>query len=430
MTGLINLGMVLGLLAGLLAAMAGLKRLATARDWHPELSRKIIHVGAGSLACALPWLLPQEWQVWLLLGLTASAMLALRLGALGGIGTTLHGVERQSWGDFLLVLAVALIFLLHGGVAVFYLLPIAILTLADAAAALAGIRYGRVFFTTEDGRKSLEGSAMFFLVALILSMICLLLLTDTARPNVITISFGIAAFATALEADSWQGFDNLFLPMGVYILLLATLEVEPGTAALRIALILAAATATFLISRATGSGRHVARVHAMAVFCVLAVVYPLNAILPALAMLVPAALRTAPEEPRDALAFVGFLALLSFIYLAVESATGFTAINFFGLACAALAAAHIGQVLARPVWAALAAGGLAVLWFVVLWLNPPPADWHGAVAPVGAVLILAAALWPSLRPASFTPQPVLRLGLLGALPPSLLLAFEITRMSL
>jgi len=425
----LGLGAVLGLLGGLLAGMAGLKRLATARDWHPELQRKIVHVGAGGLACALPWLLPHAWQVWLLLALTAGAMLALRSGAFGGIGGTLHGVARQSWGDFLLVLAVALVFLMHQGVPILYVLPLAILTLADAAAALAGVRYGRTFFTTEDGRKSVEGSVMFFLVALILSMACLLLLTEVPRPSVITIALGIAAFATALEADSWQGFDNLFLPMGVFILLLVTVGGEPGDVALRVAGILAAATVTYLLSRAAGSGQHVARVHALAMFCVLAVVHPINAILPALAMIAPIALSRDAPEPRAALQAVGFLALVSFVYLAFEAATQQTAINFFGLAAAALAAAHIGYVLARPALALAISLGFIAIWLGVLSVTPAPANWHSAIVLPGAASILAAGLWPALKPAQFAPRPILRLGALGALPASLLLAFEIIRMS-
>ena len=423
----LNVGVVFGLLAALLAAMAGLKKVASDRNWHPELQRKIIHVGAGGLACGLPWLLPQAWQVWLLLALTAMAMLALRTGALGGIGATLHGVERQSWGDFLLVLAVALIFLLHDGQPALYVLPLAILTLADAAAALAGVRYGRTFFATEDGQKSLEGSVMFFLVALILSMICLLLLTDVPRASVITIAVGIAAFATALEADSWQGFDNLFLPMGVFILLVVTLGSEPGPAALRIAWVLAAAAAIFLVSRAFGAGRHVARVHGLAMFCVLAVVYPQNALLPAIAMIAPVALRPDETSQQDALAEVGFLALLSFALLGVEAATGFTAINFFGLACAALAAAHVTYISDRPVPALLGAAALSAVWYTVLLLTPDAAHWHGSIAIPGVLLIFAAAAAPVVKPDIFAPAPVLRLGLLGAIPACMFLVLEILK---
>ena len=52
-------------------------------------------------------------------------------------------------------------------------MPLAVLTLADAAAALAGSTYGRRFFTVDDGRKRVEGSAVFFTVTLLVAMVCL-----------------------------------------------------------------------------------------------------------------------------------------------------------------------------------------------------------------------------------------------------------------
>ncbi|MEL7089712.1 MAG: hypothetical protein AAGL98_14930, partial [Planctomycetota bacterium] len=218
--------------------------------------------------------------------------------------------------------------------------------------------------------------------------------------------------------------------LGVYILLMVTLGAEPGAALLHIGLIFAAAIAAFLISRAAGSSRHIARVHALAIFCVLAVVYPLNALLPAIAMIAPIALRPHAPDPREALGFVGVLALLSFVYLGVEAATGYTAINFFGLVCAGLAAARIGQLLGKALPAGAIAVALIAIWVLVLRLNPADADWHGPIAVPGGVFILAAALWPAIRPGMLFDQPAIRLALLGAAPPSLFLAVEIVRSGL
>ncbi|MEM1274547.1 MAG: hypothetical protein AAGF88_12060 [Pseudomonadota bacterium] len=423
----LNLGVVFGLIGALLAMMAGLRHLSKTWGWHAEMSRKVIHVCAGSLACALPWLLSHAWQVWLLLGLTGLAMIGLRSRAMAGIGGALHGVKRQSWGDFLLVLSVALIYVLFGGEPVLYVLPLLILTLADAAAALAGVRYGQTFFTTEDGVKSVEGSAMFFLVALIVSMICLLLLTNVPRANVIAISTGVAVFATVLEADSWDGFDNLFLPLGVFILLAITIETTDATVILRLGVSLAAAAIGFVLSRIAGAGPHVARVHALALFLLLAVVYPLDALLPAIAMIGPVAVLGPRHDARRALQIVGVLALMSFAFLAVEPATGHTAIPFFGLFCAATAAAHLGHATARPGLAALCGIGLSGLWWLAMVANPSAPDWHGPILIPGTVVIFLSAVAPALWPRAAFVQSIWGISVLGALPATLILLFELVR---
>ncbi|MEM9756937.1 MAG: hypothetical protein AAF914_13120 [Pseudomonadota bacterium] len=413
----LQIASVLALVAAFVGGIAGLRSFGQRRAWHAEVQRKIVHVAAGGLAMALPWLLPNQWQVWLLLGLTTLAMLGLRSRSLAGIGAAVHGVARASWGDLTMLAAIAMLFVLHQDQPILYVLPLAILTLADAAAALAGLRYGRIFYTTEDGQKSIEGSAILFLVALIIAMVCLLLLTDVPRPAVIAIGLAIAAFATVLEADSWQGFDNLFLPMGVYLLLFTTLEASASEAALRVALLLAAAAAMFFASRGVGHGGHVARVHALAVFLLLTVVSPANAVLPAVLFLAPALFATGPVPPRQTLGTVASLALVAFGFLAIGPATGFTAINFFALAAAGLtlatlirSASQLVIVLAGPV--------LWGLWRGVVALNPPPADWPG---PMGAAAALA--LVVSFAGAWWTRRSDPRLAALAGLGPATLLYF-------
>ncbi|MBF9036394.1 hypothetical protein HKCCE2091_19315 [Rhodobacterales bacterium HKCCE2091] len=423
---------VAALVACLLAAMALVRRVAVARGWQAETQRKIVHVGAGALSMTLPWLLSHPWQVWLLLGLTALAMLALRTGGgLGGIGGALHGVERKSWGDFLLVAAVALTFLLHDGRAILYVLPLAILTLGDAAAALAGVRYGRVFYQTEDGRKSVEGSAMFFLVALILSMVCLLLLTDVPRVSVIVLATAVAGFATLVEADSWQGFDNLFLPMGVLIFLWPLIDAAAGDAALRAGLTLAVSGAVYALVRALGLTPRMARIHAVAAFLLVSATTPVNAILPLALLVTHALLASGPERGPQTLSVIAALAVVSFVFLAAGAVLGRTAINLFGLAAAAMAAGRIalgpGDAAWRILRAAICAAGLWGFWRLVVAANGPAADWHGPLGPVAAVLVAAAAALSLARPGWFRSGIGPKLAITGAVPALIVLAWEATR---
>lgn len=416
----------LGAIGGLLAVMAGVRHLAQTRGWVPEVQRKIVHVATGLFAMSLPWLFAEDWPVWLLLGLTMAVMAVLRLPALrrGGLGATLHGVERRSYGDFLLALSVGILFLLHNGEAVLYLLPLAIVTLADAAAALAGSLYGRRFFTVEDGRKSVEGSAVFFTVCLLLVLVALLLLTQVDRVNVVVLGLMVAAFATMVEADSWRGFDNLFLPLGTFFFLAANLDAVPWALAAQ-ALLFGAALLTFrVVAPPLGLSPHAARVYVIAVFLILSATQPQNAVLPVLLLAahIWARLCNPSTERFPDLDIIAVLALLAFGAMAAGDATERNALSFFTLASGAVAAGLASVAAARRSPAVALALRLATVvallavWFWTARLNPPEVHWHGTIWPFALALLAAMVLLPVLRPAAFAGERSLKLAL-AAVPP-------------
>ena len=103
--------------------------------------------------------------------------------------------------------------------ALLYAIPILLLTLADAGAALVGIRYGTVSYSTEDGTKTLEGSLSFLLVAFFCVHVPILLATNVGRPETLLIALLLAFLTTMSEAVAWRGLDNLFLPLLAFYLL-------------------------------------------------------------------------------------------------------------------------------------------------------------------------------------------------------------------
>ncbi len=131
-----------------------------------------------------------HWPVWLLAGLSAAGLAAVRsLPALRDrLGGVLGGVERQSWGELLYAPSVAFVFWLSRGDPLSYTVPVLVLALADAAGALIGRRYGFVRYETDDGVKSLEGSSGFFMTAFMATHIPLLLWTSVGRLESILIS--------------------------------------------------------------------------------------------------------------------------------------------------------------------------------------------------------------------------------------------------
>jgi phytol kinase len=189
--------------------------------WGPELSRKSVHVVMGLVCLTFPWIFHEAWPVWLLAGIASAGLGATRLipALKKQFGQVLCGIDRESWGEMLFPLAVAFVYWLAHGNLLLFLIPILTLTLADAVAALIGRRYGLAKYETDDGWKSIEGSAAFFFVAFLSTHMLLLLASDIGRPECILISIIMGLILMLMEAIAWRGLDNLFIPLVSYVFL-------------------------------------------------------------------------------------------------------------------------------------------------------------------------------------------------------------------
>src|SRR5262245_47863763 len=221
------LGMALVILT-LVVLMGGLRLWQRLGSPHPELTRKLLHIGMGSVTLSFPWLFNEAWPIIVLGILSVGGMLSLRLvrGLKRSLGSVVTGVARVSLGEVYFPLAVAILFLLYlhdpsplPERRILYCIPILLLTVADAMAALIGINYGRWHYATSDGHKSTEGSLAFFICAFFCVHIPLLLFTNTGRVETLLIALLLAWLATMFEAISWGVLDNLALPLISYLLL-------------------------------------------------------------------------------------------------------------------------------------------------------------------------------------------------------------------
>ncbi|MDE2793830.1 MAG: hypothetical protein OXL34_03335 [Gemmatimonadota bacterium] len=216
-----NLLAMAALLAALAILLVVLKAAENRGRLHPESLRKGVHVGMGLVVLPLPWIFDRAWPVVVLAVIACGAMVATRSVRTmrGGIGTVLGGVGRDSLGEIYFPIAVTVLFVLGRGDWLLYVVPILMLTLADAVAALVGVRYGLFQYQTSEGKKSLEGSLAFFLVAFFSAHLPLLLLTDTGRAEAVLIAAILALLVMMLEFISWRGLDNLLIPLGAHAFL-------------------------------------------------------------------------------------------------------------------------------------------------------------------------------------------------------------------
>ena len=208
------------------ALVAGLRMVR--RRWapDPELVRKLLHLGMGTVSLTFPWAFSSPWPVLLLaavfvLGLS---LLRRRRSRQDLLGAVIDGVGRRSLGEVYFPGAVGLLFLVSAGDPLTFGIPLLILTLADSAGALIGVRYGTARYDIGGGAKTLEGSAAFFLTTCLCTSIPLLVVTGRGPGQSLLMGLLLGLLLTFLEAAAGHGLDNLTVPLGAYAGLQVCLE--------------------------------------------------------------------------------------------------------------------------------------------------------------------------------------------------------------
>jgi phytol kinase len=183
----------------------------------PEIARKTIHLMGGFGCCLFPFMV-SSWITVLVLSTGFS--LVFYLGETRGLLQSLGSVKRKSLGSLLFPLAILLLFIVAKDRLWLYLSSLFVLVLADTAAALAGTRYGSVFFqTAPNERKSLEGTIAFFLAGFVAVFTPLWTLSDIPMVTCVLTALLMALLLAGLEAISVGGTDNLFVPLAALFLL-------------------------------------------------------------------------------------------------------------------------------------------------------------------------------------------------------------------
>lgn len=197
--------------AAYLALFGGAELLRHRLRLDGDVTRPIVHVGAGLLALTLPLLFDEPWPVVVVAsGFVALMLVSKRLGLLRSI----HDIPRPTAGAHVYPLGVMAAFLVSEGAWPSY--PVAVLALAfgDAAGGVVGRGYGRRRFQLLGTVRTVEGSLAAFAVTAVVTAAVLFSggLTGAA---VIGLSGVVAGVVLAVEALSPRGIDNLTIPVAV-----------------------------------------------------------------------------------------------------------------------------------------------------------------------------------------------------------------------
>lgn len=175
-------------------------------------SRKLLHVLAiGSCAWGLLWLEHAVLMLWITAGVYPLLFWLV-------VNKQFQREEdRPAWGILWFPPAMLLVWFLTRNMQI-TAAAMAVLAVSDAAAAVVGASLKRLEFTLTGDKKSLPGSAAFFVSAFVLLYVL-------REFHFLDVSLGIICVAALcgmlLEAMGTAGRDNLFVPLGVALALQA-----------------------------------------------------------------------------------------------------------------------------------------------------------------------------------------------------------------
>jgi phytol kinase len=201
-------------LVGLWLGAVGLisEGLYLSKSVSSEITRKIVHIGAGNVILLAWWLQTPAWM-----GVAASvlfslvALLSYWLPILPGI----NSVGRTSLGTFFYAVSIGALTAIFWsrGHPEFTVLGILTMTWGDGMAALIGQSLGRHPYKVLDMQKSWEGTSAMFWMSFVVAFSVLGAVYGWTWV-LAAIALLTAAIATLLESFSKLGIDNLTVPLG------------------------------------------------------------------------------------------------------------------------------------------------------------------------------------------------------------------------
>lgn len=389
-----GIAVVVALTSGLLASVWTWRRRLQPAAEH---TRKAVHIGMGLVASVLPWLFDRTWPVLVLTVGLAAAFVALKaFGRRSDLGAAMHDIGRESRGDLYFAVSVAALWLLSDGDRLLFLVPVIVLTLGDAVAALVGQRFGRRYFDDGQTGKTLEGSAALFVVTFLSVVVPMTLAGRMPLVDGALLATTLALLVTLLEAMAWHGLDNLFVPIGAYLLVRSGVMLSTSALVWRLAVAVAVVAAVATSRRRTTLSDAALAGAATAIYAAWALrgwgwVVPPAALLLVYTMLFPR-----PDGSRDRehdIRAVGGVALPALAWLFVGQLGGgrdtfVPYVSTFVAQMAMIGVVHAsGQAAAarRPALLPVALGGALVMLPVVLLVRP----W--SLVPVAVAVSMAGA---------------------------------------
>ena len=209
----------IAIVGGWLALLLGLAEwLYRSQHLPAELSRKLVHIGTGHVVLLAWWLDIPAW-----VGI-AAAIVAAAIAITShwlAILPSVNSIGRESWGTLFYAISIGVSigwFFAHNQPHL-AAIGIGVMAWGDGLAAIIGQKFGQHRYSVWGMSKSWEGSLTMFVASFVVSVLVFGFVAGFLWPTW-AIAASVATIATALEAFSKWGIDNLTVPLGSAIVAL------------------------------------------------------------------------------------------------------------------------------------------------------------------------------------------------------------------
>ncbi len=191
-----------------------------------EITRKFAHFTGTLSTITFPYLFESHWYVFIL---AVIFFILLFISRNRTYLKSIHDIDRQSLGSYLLPVSIYLIFLVADLMdnQFLFILPILVLAICDPIAGIMGInlqQYNhKIRIFNLELNKTWLGSLSFFVSCLIISIIALYFNQQSFTLKTFWLAVVVALVSTLTEMFSWRGTDNLLIPMSVLLVLVIML---------------------------------------------------------------------------------------------------------------------------------------------------------------------------------------------------------------
>jgi phytol kinase len=207
-----SIAFALGMVFGLLVLAEFLRRFEHIKG---EVARKFVHMTVGSFVASWGFILSLAEIRWLCVAFLVVVLADRHFK----IFKSIHSVRRQTIGDVMFPLGIALVTFITGSPWIFAV-AILHLSLGDAVAAVIGQHYHLKYaYEILKQKKSVVGSVAFFVTSVLIMLVFLLwspLGVEVASSPLLIL---LPIMATLLEGLSIFGLDNVTVPVFVALLL-------------------------------------------------------------------------------------------------------------------------------------------------------------------------------------------------------------------
>lgn len=189
------------------------------RGYSSDFTRKVIHIGVGMLAWAVPFLFDEPWLF------IAACILFMIIDFLDwrfGFLSSMSSSNPSNLGTVYFPLAAAVVVYIFWDTPPIMVAALMPLAWGDGLAPVIGKRFGRHTFTVKGNVRSLEGSIGFFIATVFTTWLALWIIPGMpeitalqALPPALIVGF----FTAIVEAVTIWGLDNLTVTATASIIL-------------------------------------------------------------------------------------------------------------------------------------------------------------------------------------------------------------------